>query len=103
MGGHDIPESSVTIARNDRSRGTGIPNNHIERQMRPWAMGRKAWLFAGSESAGKRAAMVMSLIQSAKLQGHDPWQYLKHVLERLQGHPNNRIDELLPHLWTPSQ
>lgn len=46
----------------------------------------------------------MSLVvQSAKLHGHDPWQYLKDVLERLQGHPNNRIDELLPHLWTPSQ
>ena len=42
-----------------------IDNNHIERQMRPWAMGRKAWLFAGSELAGQRAAIVMSLVQSA--------------------------------------
>lgn len=45
--------------------------------------------------------MVMSLVQSAKLHGHDPWVYLKDVLERLQGHPNNRIDELLPHRWKP--
>lgn len=76
-----------------------VDNNHIERLMRPWAMGRKAWLFAGSELAGQRAAMVMSLVQSAKLNGHDPWAYLKDVLQRLQGHPNHRIDELLPHRW----
>jgi transposase len=79
-----------------------VDNNHIENQMRPWAMGRKAWLFAGSELAGKRAAIVMSLVQSAKLHGHDPWAYLKDVLERLQGYPSHRIDELLPHRWVPS-
>ena len=49
--------------------------------------------------AGGRAAMVMSLVQSAKLHGHDPWVYLKDVLERLLEHPNHRIDELLPHRW----
>ncbi len=59
-------------------------------------------MFAGSELAGKRAAMVMSLVQSAKLHGHDPWVYLKDVLQRLQGHPNNAIDELLPHRWVPA-
>jgi transposase len=79
-----------------------VDNNHIENLMRPWAMGRKAWLFAGSEMAGQRAAMVMSLVQSAKLHGHDPWVYLKDVLERLLAHPNNRIDELLPHRWKPT-
>lgn len=78
-----------------------VDNNHIENLMRPWAMGRKAWLFAGSESAGKRAAVVMSLVQSARLHGHDPWVYLKDVLERLLSHPNNRIEELLPHRWQP--
>ena len=50
-----------------------VDNHHIENLMRPWAMGRKAWLFAGSELAGQRAAVVMSLVQSAKLSGHDPW------------------------------
>ncbi len=80
-----------------------IDNNHVENLMRPWAMGRKAWLFCGSELAGQRAAMVMSLVQSAKLNGHDPWAYLKDVLERLLAHPNNRIDELLPHRWEPKQ
>ena len=79
-----------------------VDNNHIENLMRPWAMGRKAWLFAGSESAGKRAAVVMSLVQSARLHGHDPWVYLRDVLERLLSHPNHRIDELLPHRWNPS-
>src|SRR5262249_24344869 len=74
-------------------------NNHLENLLRPWAVGRKAWLFAGSELAGQRAAMGMSLVQSAKLNGHDPWAYLKDVLERLPGHPANRIEELLPHRW----
>ena len=43
---------------------------------------------------------LMSLVQSAKLNGHDPWAYLRDVLERLPSHPNSRIDELLPHRWT---
>lgn len=63
---------------------------------------RKAWLFCGSELAGQRAAVVMSLVQSAKLHGHDPWVYLKDVLERLLAHPFHRVDELLPHRWGPS-
>ncbi|WP_237174075.1 IS66 family transposase [Paracandidimonas lactea] len=78
-----------------------IDNNHIERQIRPIAIGRSNWLFAGSLRAGKRAAAAMSLIQSAKLNGHDPYAYLKDVLTRLPTHPNNRIDELLPHNWAP--
>ena len=58
-------------------------------------------MFAGSELAGQRAAVVISLVQSAKLNGHDPWAYLKDVLTRLPSQPNSLIDELLPHLWTP--
>jgi hypothetical protein len=76
-----------------------LDNNHLEGQIRPWAMGRRAWLFAGSELAGQRAAVVMSLLQSAKLNGHDPHAYLTDVLERLPTHPANRIDDLLPHRW----
>jgi len=76
-----------------------VSNNHLENQIRPWAMGRKAWLFAGSELAGQRAAVVMSLVQSAKLNGHDPHAYLRDVLQRLPTHPARRIDELLPHRW----
>lgn len=78
-----------------------VDNNHIENLMRPWAMGRKAWLFCGSDLAGQRAAVVMSLVMSAKLNGHDPWAYLKDVLTRLPTHMNSRIDELLPHRWQP--
>jgi hypothetical protein len=79
-----------------------IDNNHIENQMRPWAMGRKAWLFIGSQLAGERAAMVMSLLQSAKLNGRDPYTYLKDVLMRLPMLPNSRLEDLLPHRWRPA-
>ena len=68
-------------------------------QMRPWAVGRRNWLFVGSELAGERAAMIMSLLQSAKLNKADPWSYLKDVLTRLPNQINSRIDELLPHRW----
>ena len=78
-----------------------IDNNWIENQIRPIALGRKNWLFAGSQRAGHRAATVMSLIQSAKMNGHDPYAYLKDTLTRLPTHPNNRIEELLPHRWQP--
>ena len=70
-------------------------NNWVENQIRPIALGRANWLFAGSLRAGKRAAAVMSLIHSAKLNGHDPYAYLKDVPTQ----PASRIDELLPHLW----
>ena len=78
-----------------------IDNNHLERQIKPWAMGRRAWQFVGSELAGQRAAVVMSLVQSARMNGHDPWAYLRDVLERLPTLLNSRLEELLPHRWTP--
>jgi len=62
---------------------------------------RKNWLFAGSERAGQRAAAVQSLIQSARLNGLDPYAYLKDVLERLPTHKASAIEELLPHTWQP--
>lgn len=76
-----------------------IDNNWLENRIRPVALGRSNWLFAGSLRAGQRAAVIMSLIQSAKLNGHDPYRYLKDVLERLPTQPASRIDELLPHRW----
>ena len=76
-----------------------IDNNWAENQIRPIAIGRKNWLFAGSLRAGQRAAAVMSLIQSARLNGHDPYAYLKDVLQRLPTHKNHLIAELLPHRW----
>ena len=76
-----------------------IDNNRVENQIRPWALGRSNWLFAGSLRSGQRAANVMSLIQSAKLNGHDPYAYLKDVLTRLPTQRASEIDELLPHNW----
>jgi transposase len=78
-----------------------IDNNHDEQQIRPWATGRKNWLFAGTLAAGQRAATITSLIQTAKLNGHDPYAYLKDVLERLPTQRNSQIDALLPHRWAP--
>jgi hypothetical protein len=79
-----------------------IDNNWVENRIRPIALGRQNWLFAGSLRAGKRAAAVMSLVQSAKLNGHDPYAYLKDVLTRLPTQPASRIEELLPHRWRPA-
>ena len=78
-----------------------IDNNWVENQIRPIALGRNNWLFTGSLRAGKRAAAVMSLVHSARLNGHDPYAYLKDVLERLPLHPASRIQDLLPHRWQP--
>lgn len=77
-------------------------NNWVENQIRPIALGRSNWLFAGSLRAGQRAAAVMSLIHSARLNGHDPYAYLKDVLTRLPTTPTRRIGELLPHRWQPA-
>ena len=79
-----------------------VDNNWIENQIRPIAIGRNNWLFAGSLRAGQRAAAVMSLIQSARMNGHDPYAYLKDVLTRLPTHKASRIVELLPHRWKPA-
>lgn len=78
-----------------------IDNNWAENQIRPRALGRKNWIFAGSLRSGKRAAAIMSLIQSARLNGHDPYAYLKDVLTRLPTQRASEIDQLLPHRWQP--
>jgi transposase len=74
-------------------------NNWVENQIRPIALGRNNWLFAGSLRAGKRAAAVMSLVHSARLNGHEPFQYLRDVLARLPTQMNSDLGELLPHRW----
>jgi len=73
-----------------------IDNNAAERALRAVALGRKNYLFAGSDTGGERAAAIYSLIGSAKLNNLDPEAYLREVLERIADHPINRIDELLP-------
>ena len=79
-----------------------IDNNAAENAIRPLAVGRKNWLFVGSQLAGERAAVLMSLIESAKLNRHDPWAYLKDVFERLPTLNNRDLAQLLPHNWRPA-
>ncbi len=81
-----------------------IDNNAAERALRVVALGRKNFLFAGSNAGGERAAAIYSLLGSAKLNGLDPEIYLHHVLERIADHPISRINELLPwNVSLPSQ
>jgi transposase len=76
-----------------------IDNNLAERTLRMVALGRKNWLFAGSERGAQRAAVIYSLVASCKLCGHDPYAYFRDVLSRISTHPSSRIDELLPSHW----
>jgi len=76
--------------------GIEIDNNAAERSLRGVALGRKNYLFAGSDAGGERAAAIYSLIGSTKLSGLDPEAYLREVLTRIADHPINRIQELLP-------
>lgn len=73
-----------------------IDNNAAERALRTVALGRKNYLFCGSDAGGERAAGIYSLVGTAKLNGLDPEAYLRHVLERIAEHPINRIEDLLP-------
>ena len=77
-----------------------LDTNPVERAIRPVALGRKNHLFAGSDSGGARWATVCSLIETAKLNGIEPFTYLRDVLQKMiDGHPVNRLDELLPWTW----
>lgn len=80
-----------------------IDNNAAERAIRGIALGRKNWLFAGSNTGGDRAATIYSLIETAKLNGLDPEAWLRSVLSRIADHPINRIGDLLPWNWTAGQ
>ena len=76
--------------------------NLVERTLRPIAIGRKAWLFAGSLRGGHAAAIAFSLIETCKLNRVEPFAYLKDVLGRINSHRVDRLDELLPFNWTPA-
>ena len=73
-----------------------ICNNAAERAIRPLALGRKNWTFAGSDSGGDRAATIYTIIETAKLNGLDPEAYIRSLIVRIDVHPAKRIDELLP-------
>ena len=76
-----------------------ISNNAAERGLRGVALGRKSWLFCGSDRGGRRAAAMYSLIVTCKMNGVDPQAWLADVLARIAGHPAHRLDELLPWNW----
>jgi len=76
-----------------------MSNNAAERGLRGIALGRKSWLFCGSDRGGQRAAAMYSLIVTAKMNGVDPQAWLADVLARIAGHPSHRLDELLPWNW----
>ena len=73
-----------------------IDNNAAERAMRPIALGRKNWLFAGSDNGGKSAAAIYSLIETAKMNNINPWVYLEKVLDTIQDHNHTKLEQLLP-------
>ena len=78
-----------------------IDNNPAERAIKPVVIGRKNWLFAGADAGGETLADAMTIIESAKLSGHDPEAYLADILGRIHDHKINRLDELLPWNWMP--
>jgi transposase len=80
-----------------------IDNNAAERAIRGIALGRKNWLFAGSDEGGKRAAAIYTLTETARLNGIDPRAYLGDILSRLATHPAKLIDDLLPWRWATAQ
>jgi transposase len=73
-----------------------MTNNAAERAERPVAIGRKNWMFAGSDDGGRRAALAYTLIETAKMNGLNPEAYLRDIIGRIADHPIQRIDELLP-------
>ena len=91
-------EQSIPMLQVLRDGRYELDNNLIENQMRPVALGRKNYLFAGSHEGAKRAAVLYSLINSCKLNGVDPYHYLSDVLRRIHT-PGVKIEELLPHNW----
>ena len=78
-----------------------IDNNLIENAIRPLALGRKNYLFAGSHAGAERVAMMYSFFASCKVHEVNPWEWLKDVLERIGDHSVNQLEELLPHQWKP--
>jgi hypothetical protein len=76
-------------------------NNLAENAMRPVTLGRKNWLFVGSERGGRAAALFMSLVKSCKDRGINPWEYFDDMLRRVMSHPVQRLRELLPDRWEP--
>ena len=80
-----------------------IDNNVSEQRMKTIAIGRKNWLFTGSENGGKTMAVLFSVVSSCQRNGHDPFAYLRDVLAPIPDLPKERLAELLPDRWSPPQ
>ena len=80
-----------------------IDNNVSENALRRIALGRKNWLFCGSDNGGRTAAILFGLIASCQRHGVEPFAYLRDVLTRIAAHPHHRLAELLPGQWKPDK
>lgn len=80
-----------------------MDNNVAERALRPVAIGRKNWLFMGSEEGGQNTAILLTFAQSCKALTINPWEYFEDVIRRFQSHPFNKLDELLPENWAKAR
>ena len=100
-----LPPTTRSIGGAGRSvlRLLAIDNNAAERALRGVAVGRKNWLFWGSDRGGKTAAILTSFTATCKRHGIDPWSYLSDVLTRLPSHPSDRVAELLPDAWAKAR
>jgi len=86
-----------------KSAGARLDNNPAERALRPLVLGRKNWLFIGSEDSGEATAVILSLVQTCRGLGVNPYKYLEDVMRRLMGHNSQRVFELLPDIWAQNQ
>jgi transposase len=98
-----LDDGRVCLSNNaaEQCRRTMPPSNAAERALRGIALGRKSWMFCGSDRGGRRAAAMYSLIVTAKMNGVDPQAWLAELLARIATHPAHRLDELLPWNWAP--
>jgi transposase len=80
-----------------------IDNNKVENCIRPTAVGKRNWLFFGSDEAGERNAVIYTLIENCRMQGIEPYSYLKDVLERLPRMTNKEVSALIPSNWKDAQ
>ena len=99
--GHDLAKRWANFTLFLEDGRVCLSNNAAERGLRGIALGRKSWLFCGSDRGSQRAATMYSLIVTAKMDGVDPQAWLADILARIATHPAHRLDELPPWHWTP--
>ena len=96
-----ILKNWIALTRYCEHADLSIDNNHTERSLRGWAVGRNNWTFFGSDRGGQTAAVLRSFVASCELVKVDPFAWFQDVLSRIASHPITRLDELLPHRWAP--